>query len=96
MLMEGIYAYLELLHTVVQQKLTQYCKAIILQFTKETHTTGRPPHRQEATQVCSLEEGFGPGRFGLWTVAKGTEQAREFGDCRKMQERKGSKTACEQ
>ena len=30
MLMEGIYAYLELLHTVVQQKLTHY-KAILLQ-----------------------------------------------------------------
>ena len=28
--MEGIYAYLELLHTVVQQKLTHY-KAILLQ-----------------------------------------------------------------
>ena len=27
----GIYVYLELIHFVVQQKLTQYCKVIILQ-----------------------------------------------------------------
>ena len=28
---EGIYIYLELIHVVVQQKLTQHCKAIIFQ-----------------------------------------------------------------
>ena len=28
---EGIYVYLNLIHVVVQQKLTQHCKAIILQ-----------------------------------------------------------------
>jgi len=28
---EGIYVYLELIHIVVQQKLTQHCKVIILQ-----------------------------------------------------------------
>jgi len=28
---EGIYVYLHLIHIVVQQKVTQYCKAIILQ-----------------------------------------------------------------
>ena len=27
----GIYVYLQLIHFVVQQKLTQHCKAIILQ-----------------------------------------------------------------
>ena len=27
----GIYAYIQLIHFVVQQKLTQHCKAIILQ-----------------------------------------------------------------
>ena len=27
---EGIYVYLKLIHVVVQQKLTQHCKAIIL------------------------------------------------------------------
>ena len=27
---EGMYVHLELIHTVVQQKLTQHCKAIIL------------------------------------------------------------------
>ena len=31
---EGIYIYLELIHVVVQQKLTQHCKAIILQLKK--------------------------------------------------------------
>ena len=29
--MEGIYVYLLLIHTVVQQKSKQHCKAIILQ-----------------------------------------------------------------
>ena len=29
---EGIYVYLWLIHTAVQQKPTQHCKAIILQF----------------------------------------------------------------
>ena len=28
---EGIYVYLWLIHAVVQQKLTQHCKAVILQ-----------------------------------------------------------------
>ena len=31
---DGIYAYIQLIHTVVQQKLTQHCKAIILQLKK--------------------------------------------------------------
>ena len=29
---EGIYVYIKLIHFVVQQKLTQHCEAIILQF----------------------------------------------------------------
>ena len=28
---DGIHIYLQLIHIVVQQKLTQHCKAIILQ-----------------------------------------------------------------
>ena len=32
---EGIYVYIELIHFVVQQKLTQHCKAIILQLKKK-------------------------------------------------------------
>ena len=32
---KGTYAYTELIHAVVQQKLTQHCKAIILQFKKK-------------------------------------------------------------
>ena len=31
---EGIYAYLQLIHTVVQQKVAQHCKANILQLKK--------------------------------------------------------------
>ena len=34
---EGIYVYVQLIHFVVQQELTQYCKAIILQL-KEPKT----------------------------------------------------------
>ena len=30
----GMYVDIELIHTVVQQKLTQHCKAIILQLLK--------------------------------------------------------------
>ena len=29
---DGIYVYIQLIHFVVQQKLTQHCKAIILQW----------------------------------------------------------------
>ena len=32
---EGIHVYLQLIHAVVQQKLTQHCKAIILQLKKK-------------------------------------------------------------
>ena len=43
---EGIYVYIELIHFVVQQKLTQHCKAIILEFKKyikkEESNVGRP------------------------------------------------------
>ena len=31
---EGIYVYIELIHVVVQQELTQHCKAIILSLKK--------------------------------------------------------------
>ena len=31
---EGIHVYIELIHGVVQPKLTQHCKAIILQLKK--------------------------------------------------------------
>ena len=31
---EGIYVYAQLINIVVQQKLTQHCKAIILQLKK--------------------------------------------------------------
>ena len=35
---EGIYVYTELIHIVVQQELTQQCKAVILSFKKEKKT----------------------------------------------------------
>ena len=31
---EGIYVYIQLIHFVVQRKLTQHCKAIILKLKK--------------------------------------------------------------
>ena len=34
---EGIYAYMELVHFVSQQKLSQHCKAVISQFFKKGH-----------------------------------------------------------
>ena len=38
---EGIYVYIELIHITEQQKLTQYCKAIILQLKKKKQPTKR-------------------------------------------------------
>ena len=32
---ERIHVYIQLIHFIVQQKLTQHCKAIILQFKKK-------------------------------------------------------------
>ena len=43
---KGIYVYLQLIHVVVQQKLTQYCKAIIFQFLK---IKKKKNHRQNST-----------------------------------------------
>ena len=43
---EGIYVSIQLIHVVVQQKLTQYCKAIILQLKinlKKYRCSGTPP-----------------------------------------------------
>ena len=34
---EGIYVYIWLIHYVVQQKLTQHCKIIIVQFKKKSN-----------------------------------------------------------
>ena len=31
---EGLYVYIQLIHFIVQQKSTQHCKAIILQYKK--------------------------------------------------------------
>ena len=39
---EGIYVYIELIHFVVQQKLTQHCKAIILQLKKKKKRSDSP------------------------------------------------------
>ena len=38
---DGIHIYLQLIHIVVQQKLTQHCKAIILQSKLEKKRMGR-------------------------------------------------------
>ena len=43
---EGIYVSIQLIHVVVQQKLIQYCKAIILQLKinlKKYRCSGTPP-----------------------------------------------------
>ena len=39
---EGIYVYIELIHFVVQQELTQHCKAIILQLKKKKKRSDSP------------------------------------------------------
>ena len=38
---EGMYLYLPLIHTVVQQKLTQHCKAVILKKKKKKNQEER-------------------------------------------------------
>ena len=35
---EGMYVHLQLIHFVVQQKLTQHCKAVILQLKKKNQS----------------------------------------------------------
>ena len=37
---EGIYVYMQLIHFLIQQKLSQSCKAIILQFFKKISVQG--------------------------------------------------------
>ena len=44
---EGTRVYIQLIHTVVQQKLTQHCKAIIFQLKKKRNTP--------VTLLCSTE-----------------------------------------
>ena len=44
---EGLYMYLQLIHGVLQQKLTQHCKAVILQF-KKKRTEKQKQRRQRA------------------------------------------------
>ena len=39
---EGIYVYIWLIHFILQQKLTQHCKATILQLKKKKELTGAP------------------------------------------------------
>ena len=39
---EGIYVYIELIDFVVQQKLTQHSKTIILQFKKKSVPCSKP------------------------------------------------------
>ena len=39
--MEGIYVYLWLIHSAIQEKPTKHCKAIILQFKKRIAFEGK-------------------------------------------------------
>ena len=50
---EKIYVYIWLIHVVVQQKLTQYGKAIIFQFKKEKCGKKKIPLRLYVTQ-CKI------------------------------------------
>ena len=49
---EGIYVYILLIHVIVQQKLIQHCKAIILQLKKEQVSAlpDLPPDWERRTQ----------------------------------------------
>ena len=42
---EGIQVYIQLVHFIVQQKLTQHCKATILQWKKKNETENSEPQR---------------------------------------------------
>jgi len=59
---EGTYVYLWLIHTVVWQKPTQYCKAIILQFKtnfkKSTPISRSAGATHSAEAVNSVTEGL--------------------------------------
>ena len=43
---EGIYVYVQLIHAVVQQKLTQHCKALILQLKINKSKTNYPIEKE--------------------------------------------------
>ena len=82
----GIYAYLKLIHTVEQQKLTQNCKAIIPQFTEETHTRGRPPTGRRLHGSAAWKRGLDWGGLacGLWLKAwSRLENLETAGRCRR-------------
>ena len=49
----GIYVYLQLIHAVVQQNLTQHCKAIILQLKKIHLKKVFSVFLQEFYDICS-------------------------------------------
>ena len=55
---EGLYMYLQLIHGILQQKLTQHCKAVILQLkkkknrkTKTKKAAGRRAHSETLYQA---------------------------------------------
>ena len=54
---EGIYVHMWLIHFAVQQKLTQHCKATILQFKKKKKIVGRrtPPLQLMLELVSELK-----------------------------------------
>ena len=61
-LKEGMYVYLQLIHTVVQQKLAQHCKAIILQLKKKKDGSQAP---SVAVSHNCVHQGEGGRRKGI-------------------------------
>ena len=60
---EGIYVYIQLIHFVVQQKLTQHCKTIIVQFLK---IHGNHWHDYFPINKVSWESGGGEKLLSCW------------------------------
>ena len=75
---EGIYVYTQLIHTVVQKKLAQHCKAILLQFFKFLQIKTKIKQRkgqdwEEGEWLCSQGR---PKKRDYTRVREGTEVSR--------------------
>ena len=70
---EGLYVYLELIHVVVQWKITQHCKAIILQLKKNFNGFKKERKNNQKT-ICSKIKKKKKTSFGFKMSSDGNSQ----------------------
>ena len=75
---EGIYVYLWLIHVVVQQKLTQYCKVIVQCLVAQSCLTHHDP--LDCSPLGSSDHGIFPARILEWVAissSRGSSRPRD-------------------